>query len=242
MKYIFTIFAALAVAGVSAIPLNGNRTDLLNGNRSLALSNMVNILNGDRMEKNPLDKDLLDFVKLVPLDKLRPIVDKYLNDSKLIISIHYALSEEYHKLVYAVEALPEHHKYVLYLQESGFDKIRELKMIHEILGMKDYVPPSFLLMNQFIMADSEGGLSGFIKEYVDILPAKEIKELHQKKLKESAAFKKFSSYMLSEKLVQLSKALAEQKAFKEFLQKSLEHGIDYVAVQDLKLRIIGFRP
>ncbi|XP_015182073.1 PREDICTED: uncharacterized protein LOC107069346 [Polistes dominula] len=227
MKYVFTIFVALVVAGVSAIPLNDNMG------------------NDEEMRRNALDRDIIDFLKLIPVDELRPIMDKYANDSKLEASTLWLLTDEFHQLVYAVEALPEHQKYVRYLQESGFDKIRELKIIHQLLGMKDYVPPSLFLLStisQYNLVDSEGGWSGYIKEFVEVLPVKEIKALHNKKLKESAAFKKFSSYVLSEEMSQLSKDLAKQQAFKEFLQKTLEHGIDYYAFVDLALRILGFRP
>ncbi|XP_043500778.1 uncharacterized protein LOC122523190 [Polistes fuscatus] len=236
MKYVFMIFATLVVAGVSAIPLNGDR--------SLSLNNLVNEVNDSEMKKNALVKDILDFIKLIPMDKVLPIMNRYENDSKLQASLHYAMSEEFHELVYSVEALPEHQKYVLYLQESGFDKIEELRMIHDVLGMEDYVPPSFLLLtiSQYNLAESEGGLSGYIKELVETLPVKKIKELHNKKLKESAAFKKFSSYLLDEKFSQLYKDLAKTEAYKEFIQKSLEHGINYHAAQDLGLRVLGFRP
>ncbi|XP_047368731.1 uncharacterized protein LOC124956657 [Vespa velutina] len=244
MKYVFTFFATLIVVGVSAIPLNGDRTDLLNGNRpDIFIDNLLGIFNGNNEEENPLDKDLLDFVRLIPLDKLTEIANKYINDSLLIKQHEYVTSEEFHNLVYAVEDTQQHQKYVLYIQESGYDKIREIQMIHSALGMKDYVPPK--PSNEVFKKHDqkrEGGLNGFIKEYVAILPVKEIKELHEKKLKESEAFAKFSSYILSQELREICKELGEIKPVKEMLRALDKVHIDYLAIMDLQLRILGFRP
>lgn len=240
MKYLLTFFATLFVVGVSAVPLNGNRTDLLNGNRSdILINTFLGIFNGNTSEPNPLDKDFVDFVKLLPSDKLRAIGDKYENDTKIKESIHYLTSKELHELVYAVEALPEHHRYVLYLQESGYDKIRELQAIHKILGMKDYVPPKPSHQVFKKNDDSEGGLNGLIKECIAILPVKEIKELHQKKLKESPAFAKFVSYLRDKKLSKIWKNLIETPEFKKMDKKLKENGIVYAAIIDLFLRVIG---
>ncbi|XP_035728635.1 uncharacterized protein LOC118444452 [Vespa mandarinia] len=244
MKYVFTFFATLIVVGVSAIPLNGDRTNLLNGNRSdIFINNLLGIFNGNNTEENPLDKDLIDFVRLIPHDKLKKIATKYLHDTQLIKQHEYVTSEEFHNLVYAVEALPEHQRYVLYIQESGYDKIRELKAIHSALGMKEYVPPK--PSNEVFKKNDErnkGGLNGFIEEVVAILPVKEIKELHEKKLKESKAFAKFSSYILSEELQEIYKELRDKEQMKEMLGALKKIDIEFMAILDLQLRIVGFRP
>ncbi|XP_046836337.1 uncharacterized protein LOC124431954 [Vespa crabro] len=243
MKYVFTFFATLIVVGVSAIPLNGDRTDLLNGNRSdTFIDNLLGIFNGNNKEENPLDKDLLDFARLIPQDKLNEIAKKYVNDSQLIKQHEYVTREEFHNLVYAVEALPEHQKYVLYIQKSGYDKIREIQWIHSILGMKDYVPPN--PSNEVFKKNdknNEGGLNGFVNEIVAILPVKEIKELHEKKLKESKAFAKFVSYIQSEKLHKIWKELIDKEPTKEMLGALKMIGINYMAVLDLQLRVVGIR-
>ncbi|KAL2731840.1 Protein G12 [Vespula squamosa] len=228
MKYVLTFFAALVVVGVSAVPLNGNRTDLLNGNRSEIFARQFLDLYNDNDTENPLDKDLIDFVKLVPIDKVHDILEKYENDSKIKKSADYVQSEEFHQMIYDVEALPEHNRYVLYLQESGYDKIRELKMIHKALGMKDYVPPkpSYQVFKKD--DDSEGGLTGLIKEIIGILPEKEIKELHEKKLKESPAFAKFSSYIRNEKFSKICKDLLNKPVVQKAIKESRENGIDYL--------------
>lgn len=243
MKYILTFLAALVVVGVSAIPLNGNRTDLLNGNRSnIFHANIFGIFNGNESEPNPLDKDFFDFLELLPWDTFNKIAEEYENNTEIIETYHFVKSKEFHKLVYAVEALPEHHRYVLYLQESGYDKIRELKAMHSYLGMEDYVPPE--PSHQVFKRDnnSEGGLSGLIKEYIEILPVKEIKELHEKKLKDSPAFAKFISYLRDEKFSKIMKALVENKNVKKIIKVSKKNGLDFFVITDFFLRIIGLRP
>ncbi|KAL2722968.1 Protein G12 [Vespula maculifrons] len=228
MKYILTFLAALVVVGVSAIPLNGNRTDLLNGNRSnIFHANIFGIFNGNESESNPLDKDFLDFLELLPWDTLNKIAEEYENNTDIIETYHFVMSKEFHNLVYAVEALPEHQRYVLYLQESGYDKIRTLQTIHKILGMKDYVPPEPSHQVFKRGNNSEGGLSGLIKKFIATLPVKEIKELHEKKLKDSPAFAKFISYLRDEKFSKIMKALIENETVKRSIKVSQKNGLDF---------------
>nr|KAF7394405.1 hypothetical protein H0235_017000 [Vespula pensylvanica] len=240
MKYILTFLAALVVVGVSANPLNGNRTNLLNGNRSNIFSeNFLDIFNGNYTPS--LEREFSDFFRLIPLDKLGEIFETYKNDPEIINAIYYLKSDKLHQLVYAVEDLPEFHKYVLYFQEAGLDKIRQLKVLHLIFGMKDYVPPKsshdvFKKRNNF-----KPGFKGFIEAYIGILPTKEIKELYEKKSKESESFAKFISYYKSNKHSILRQKLSETPEVQTLLKMLKLVGIDYMGIEDLYLRIIGMR-
>ncbi|KAF7380854.1 hypothetical protein HZH66_014230 [Vespula vulgaris] len=218
MKYILTFLAALVVVGVSANPLNGNRTNLLNGNRSNIFSeNFLDIFNGNYTPS--LEREFSDFFRLIPMDK----------------------SDKLHQLVYAVEDLKEFHDCVLYLQEAGLDKIKQLKLLHLIFGMKDYVPPKpshdvFKKGNNF-----KPGFKGFIEAFIGILPAKEIKELYEKKSKESETFAKFISYYNSNKHFTLRQKLSETPEVQTLLKMLKLVGIDCLAIEDLHLRMIGMR-
>ncbi|KAI4503211.1 hypothetical protein M0802_001433 [Mischocyttarus mexicanus] len=227
------------VVGVSAVPLNEDRTNLLKNGGSNIVENFLDAFNGNNSGLTPLDRDFLDFAKLIPLDKLRVIAHKYANDSEIRHSYHFVMSKAFHNLVYAVEALPEQHRLVHILEEAGVSAIRNLKIIHRVLGMKDYVPPPAQELKNVQRA--EGGLSGFIKEYIEILPVEEINELHQKKLVESKAFAKFDSYIRSPRFAEIVVSLKATKEHKELVQKSLENGIDFRLIADLNARIIGYK-
>lgn len=236
MKLILTLIAALVVFEISAVPLKSNKLD--------TVKTLLEVFNENNEELSLLDRDFLDFVKLIPIDKLVTIIQKYENDPEILRSYDYVTSEEFHNLVYAVEALPEHRRYVRVLQEAGYNKIRELKLIHDFLGMKEYVPKQRRSLDQQLETNnsSEGGLSGFVKEFIAILPVKEIKELHEKKLVESQAFAKFNLYVSSSRFRRILTNLTGTEQYKQIVQKALEHGIDLVLLNELNSRIIGYKP
>ncbi|XP_046836364.1 uncharacterized protein LOC124431970 [Vespa crabro] len=239
MKYVLTFFTALIVVGVSAVPFNGNRTNLLNGNRSNIFNeNSYDMFNGNYTPS--LDKELSDFTKLIPLDKLGAILERYKNDPQIINGYTYLYHNHFHSLVYAVEALPEYHRYVLYLQESGFDIKRRIKIFHLMYGMEDYVPPK-PLYELFKKEDNfEGGFKGLFKEIIAILPVEELKELHRRKLKESETFSKFVSYVSDKKFSDIRKDLKEKKPMQEIIKYLGLVGIDCLAYEDLLKHIFGF--
>ncbi|XP_043500777.1 uncharacterized protein LOC122523189 [Polistes fuscatus] len=241
MKFVLTIFAAIVVVGVSAVPLI-EKINSLNGNRSNIVEQFLDAFNGNNSGVTPLDRDFYDFAKLVPLDKLRAIAHKYANDSEIRHSYHFVMSEEFHNLVYAVEALPEHHKMVQSLEAAGVSAIRNIKIIHRALGMKDYVPPPSSTLELKNMKPDERGLTGFIKEYIEILPVEKIKELHQQKLRESQAFIKFDRHIRSSQFRQTVMELASTEEHKEMLKVSLKNGIDILMICELFARIVGYLP
>ncbi|KAK2585723.1 hypothetical protein KPH14_010336 [Odynerus spinipes] len=121
-------------------------------------------------------------------------------------ALNYRFTNEFHNLLYAVVDLSEFHKYVLYLQEAEYDLIRELKLMHEMREMEDYVPPK-QSNEQLIKETRKGGVCGYLNDFIALLPKEKIQKLHRKKLKESPAFAKFSSYILSEKYTEIKKTL-----------------------------------
>lgn len=241
MKYLLAFFAALVVVGVSAVPFNGNRTDLFNGNRSDIFSEtFLDIFNGNYTPS--LEKEFWEFRKLIPADKFGAIVEHFKNDPEIINGINYLHHKHFHGLVYNMEALPEFHRLVHYLQESGFDIIKKLKIFHLIVGMEDYVPPPKPSHNVFKReANFESGFKGYIKAIIAILPVKEIKELHNKKLKESESFAKFSSYIKSQKFSEICTDLGKRNETKELVHNMKLVGMDVIDIGDLHLRMLGFR-
>ncbi|XP_047368743.1 uncharacterized protein LOC124956663 [Vespa velutina] len=231
MKYVLTFFAAIIVVGVSAVPFNGNRSNIHN-------ENSFDVFNGNYTPS--LDKEFSDFMKLIPLDKLGVILEKYKNDPVIINGYTYLYHKHFHGLVYAVEALPEYHSLVLYLRESGLDIIKRIKIFHLMYGMEDYVPPK-PLYELFKKEDNfEGGFKGLFKEIIAILPVEELKELHKRKVKESETFSKFVSYVSDPKFFDIRKALGEKNQTQELIKNMRLVGIDYLGYEDLLKHIFGF--
>lgn len=218
MKYAYAILAAMLMVGASSFPLSLTSSDL---------------------ELNELDHDIIDFIRLIPEDEFVRVIEEHGNDPELWKSIAYLLSDDFHNLVYAAEDLHEFHRYVLYLQKAGYDAIRELRHVHEALGMKEYVPPKEPkeLANSF---KKGGGYSGLVDDLLAILPKKEIKALHERKLKESPAFAKFAAAVRSPTFTEIKSNLVAQKAMQNLFRESKAHGIDYHKFYSLRYTLLGF--
>ncbi|XP_035728634.1 protein G12-like [Vespa mandarinia] len=213
MKYQLTFIASLILIGVSAYSPNIDWT------------------------MNELDHDIIDFLKIMPVRQILNIVEKYNSDPEMIAIGKYVMSDEFRQLLYTVEDLQEFKNFVLYLQEAGYNKIREMKALHVLLRMRDYVPPQ---PSNLMVETGYGGLNGFINEIVAVLPKEKIQELHQQKLVKSAAFAKFNSYVLSEKYVQIENALNSKNEYKKLKERSNAVGLDIQAINKFKYQLLGF--
>lgn len=194
----------------------------------------------DKMKKNPLDTDFKDFVKLVPAKELASILEKYSDDEKTLESLAWILGDEYSNMTCALENLPEYKALIKYIQESGYNRMVKFRILHDAYGSEEYIPLSLIRLNSEEL--SETGINGYLKEYSAILPLEKIKRLHDKKMVESSAFMKFSNCINSNKYYGIVDSLESRQEYKDFVQKSKEAGIDFVAIQNLKLRILGFEP
>ncbi|KAI4483259.1 hypothetical protein M0804_008314 [Polistes exclamans] len=193
-----------------------------------------------KIKKNPLDKDFKDFLKLIPAKELASILEKYSDDEETLKSFAWILGCEYSNMTRALENLPEYKALIKYIHESGYNGMVRFRILHDAYGSEEYIPPSLVRLNSEEM--SETGINGYLKEYFAILPLEEIKRLHDKKMVQSPAFMKFSTYINSNKYYRIVDSLESSQEYKNFVRKSKEAGIDFVAIQNLKLRILGFGP
>lgn len=214
MKYHLTFLASLFVIGVSALPLDND------------------------WSLNELDHDILDFYSVLPVNKVLELAKKLQNDPEVKATLNYVESNEFHRLLLAVEDLPEFKKYVLYLQEAGYNEIREIKSIHEITGMDEYVPPK---QSKLMMENEYGGLNGYIKDVLALLPKEKIQKLHQEKLVKSPAYAKFNSYVRSDKFAQLKNDLRSKKEYIELKERSYAAGLDIEAIEKFKYQLLGIQ-
>ncbi|KAL2722967.1 protein G12-like [Vespula maculifrons] len=215
MKYHLTFLASLILVGVFGYPLDDNDWSM-----------------------NDLDHDIMDFYKTLPINKILLITEKYRKDPEVQVTLRYITGDEFHRLLSNVEDLPEFKKFVLYIQEAGYNKIREMKAIHLLAGMKDYVSPKQPNPMEEV---GYGGLNGYINDIVALLPKEKIQKLHQEKLVTSAAFSKFNSYIRSEKYVQLKDALTSKNEYLELKERSNAAGLDIEAIEKFKYQLLGIQ-
>ncbi|XP_023289669.1 uncharacterized protein LOC105699026 [Orussus abietinus] len=183
-----------------------------------------------------LEDDFLDFIALIPQDKVIEIVHDYAaNDAEFQATIKYLQSEEFKKLILAVDALPEYIDFLNYLHFAGIDVYTGINQIHEILGLEGLKPPS----GRKIQPRITGGLTGLLEDIKNVLPIQEIRALYQEKLKTSKAFAEFIKVIESPEFQKIVDALEANPEFQHIILTAEQHGIDVQAVADFLNTVFG---
>ncbi|XP_071639787.1 uncharacterized protein [Temnothorax longispinosus] len=192
-----------------------------------------------------LIKELEDFINLIDLEKYLNIIIQYINeDEKVQKALLYTFTTEFHDLLRAVEATKEHQALVAYLEKAGFPVVKAIQELHHAIGMEKYVPPNVksYFMSLIKTQKIGDGMKGLIVDLYNVLPLKEINALHAKKMRTSKVFVKFIRTLSSEELRKLVTDLRATKAYKEFITKTLEKGLELEAAAILNGLIIGIKP
>ncbi|KAJ4440685.1 hypothetical protein ANN_08833 [Periplaneta americana] len=212
-----------------------------------------------------LQDDLNDFLALIPTDEILAIAMDYLaNDAEVQELVAYLQSDDFHKIITTIEALPEFANFYNFLKEHGLDVVDYINEIHSIIGLPPFVPPSRRHARRGV------GINGLIDDVIAILPVDELKALFQEKLETSPDFKalydairspefqilaiamdylandaevqELVAYLQSDdfhKIITTIEALPEFANFYNFLK---EHGLDVVDYINEIHSIIGLPP
>ncbi|XP_077260696.1 uncharacterized protein LOC143896620 [Temnothorax americanus] len=192
-----------------------------------------------------LIKELEDFINLIDLEKYLNIIIQYINeDEKVQKALLYTFTTEFHDLLRAVEATKEHQALVAYLEKAGIPVVNAIQELHHAIGMEKYVPPNVksYFMSLIKTQKIGDGMKGLIVDLYNLLPLKEIDALHAKKMRTSKVFVKFIRTLSSKELRKLVIELRATKAYKKFITKTLENGLELEAAAILNGLIIGIKP
>ncbi|XP_069688223.1 protein G12-like [Periplaneta americana] len=141
-----------------------------------------------RAERN-LQDDLNDFLALIPTDQILAIAMDYLaNDAEvqeLVLSsrVAYLQSDDFHKIINTIEALPEFANFYNFLKDHVLDVVDYINENHSIIGLPPFVPPSRRHARRGV------GINGLIDDVIAILPVDELKALFPEKMETSPDFK-----------------------------------------------------
>jgi len=191
-----------------------------------------------------LVEELIDFVKLLPVEEIFNKIVEYINeDEKVLKAFEYLLTPEFHDLVRELEALKEHQALVSYLEKIGLPVIEALQEFHRAIGMEEYVPPKIkkLLESQIETQKIGDGMQGLLKDLYDLLPLDKIDALFEKKIKTSKVFVDFIAKISSRKFHKIVNNLINHEVYKKFVTKTKENGFDFEAIANFNSRIIGFK-
>jgi len=85
----------------------------------ITVSNNVSVYQ-DQLSVYMVIDEIIDFVKLIPIDLIAEIISKYtLEDEKVQNAMLYLSSSEFHFTLHKLEALKEFKTLVVYLEEAG---------------------------------------------------------------------------------------------------------------------------
>ena len=179
-----------------------------------------------------MDDDLQDFLKLIPIDKIKEIVlDYVLNDPEVQSLLAYAQSEDFKNLVLRVEAIPGYIDFINYLEDSGVHAYAYINSIHEIVGL----PP---LERQFLLRRGTG-LRGMIDDIISILPLDDLRALFDEKLATSPDFQNLVKRVQSPEFQALLDQLRNDPEYQNVLKDLKSRGIDVDKVIELLRSLFG---
>ncbi|XP_066592046.1 uncharacterized protein [Prorops nasuta] len=143
----------------------------------------------DSMANPELESHLNDFIKLLPLNKMAVIFDKYVNTEELRKAIEYFHSEEFKSSLLNLEALKEVRQLLLFLQDAGFEAYKMINDVNKLLGTPRIRP--LKLTARIMDTQATGGIEGLLKDISSIIPMAEIKKVTEELWQNSKAFAEF---------------------------------------------------
>ncbi|EZA60607.1 hypothetical protein DMN91_000497 [Ooceraea biroi] len=180
--------------------------------------------------RGELYKDIQDFLDLMPQEEILAITLQYYGEDKEFQTmIQYFQSKEFKNLVAEVEALPEIKILMNYIHDAGIDIYKIVNLLNDALGLPPLTPPSTLVLGTQIT----GGIKGYVKDILAILPSKELNDLYEKKLKTSEAFRSFIKQLESKNFQEIVNKVYVNPKFQALLKHAKDAGIDLIVLKDL---------
>jgi len=245
MKYISTLFAVLAIVSLGqAYHRFSDFGNELKSRRinTLSIADIVHVLFGitvpNYVHDHSLDKDFVDILKPISeknVEKINELIYKYVTEDERVQSgVLYLFTEEFQSALRNTEALKEHHELVIYLEKAGLHVIEAIKLLHQIIGMEDYVPPKTesIFESEIGIQKIGDGMKGLLLDIWKELPVDEMEAVYKEKLQNSKVFADFIEKIKSPILQKIIDDLYANEIYKYFVIASREKGLDFKVLSD----------
>ena len=197
MKFTLAILAVLAVVG----PLNAY--------------DMPSTGSGE------LAKDFQDIFDLIPVHELIDITRTYAaQDKEFQLMTKLVKSPDSKKFVTLVEGAPEFKKLMAYVQTNGLDIYSLLNKYNEILNIPPFKP---LAGPQRAIT---GGVSGYVRDIVDLVPVDKMMDMQQDKMDNSKAFKGLINKITSVEFINFYNSLLQSEVLLKLENHAEQFGLD----------------
>lgn len=188
--------------------------------------------------KGPLHEDFQDFLDLVPVEKVNDVVQDYFkNDYELRAAIKYLLNTTLiHDFYEEYEAIPEAINLFNYLHKEGIEIYYLINEINKALGIKELEPP---IVRANLIKKRTGGIAGYFKDIIKVLPLNDFIHLYAQKLKTSSAYIRYIDQLKSDNYQQLVNKVHKIKSFQIMFNGLKSKGVNTQIVADLVYIVLG---
>nr|XP_033340885.1 uncharacterized protein LOC117228909 [Megalopta genalis] len=181
--------------------------------------------------EGPLYDDVMYFTNMVPLKKITTIAVKYAaEDREFQELIKYVKSNDFKQMVVEVEAIPEYHVFVKYMQDNGVYLADLTNRLNKLLEIPAFVPMDVFATN---------GLKGFYDEIKAEVNYDLFIHGYVYKMRTSAAFRGFVAHLKSGNHQKFINALYANQKYLNFRNMIQSKGIDVALIEDVIYTVLG---
>ncbi|CAL7935489.1 unnamed protein product [Xylocopa violacea] len=180
-----------------------------------------------------LYEDIQYFLDFIPFDKVTNIVLQYAsNDAEFQELLKYFETDEFKTMIREIEAIPQFHYFMTYLENKGVHIISELDKLNKIVG----IPP-------FQRYDEKpritGGLKGLFEDVKALVNYDDFIHGYVHKMRTSSAFREFVGNLKSPGNQKLVCALYENKNYLHFRSMLVSKHLDIALIEDIIYTVLG---
>lgn len=182
-----------------------------------------------------LQKDLADFIELLPAEQLIDIaIDYVFNDREVQKAAAYVKSAEFKEIAIPAMQNREFRSFVGYLDDSGLPVSSNINKVNKLLGLPEVVPSALRRSTR-----AGGGVRGMLDAMEAILPVDEINALFEEKKQTSDAFKYMVDRLHAQEFVTIVHELSLNEDFRTFGFTAAKYGVSLEKMTSFISKLIG---
>ncbi|XP_046403588.1 uncharacterized protein LOC124169130 isoform X3 [Ischnura elegans] len=168
--------------------------------------------------------DLLDeLLSMIPMDKIVDILVQHLeNDPEVQEAAAYLKSDDFKKMVSAVESMPEFKDFIKYLHDSGLDSYKFINIIDDVLGLPHINP---VVSDRKYHHANPRSIMSMIMEMLAVIPIDEIKAFYHDKVENDPDFQALLARLRSPEFKKIVDAVKAMPQYTDLINRLKEHGI-----------------
>ncbi|XP_003705561.2 uncharacterized protein LOC100878003 [Megachile rotundata] len=184
--------------------------------------------------EGPLYEDIQYFIDMIPMEKVVDIILQYtIKDAEFQQLLKYMKSDDFKQLVQELEAIPEFHTFVAYLQNNGVYINDAMNKLNKVIGLPPFQP---LLIEK---AQISGGLTGLFNDVKALVSYDSIIHGYVYKMRTSEAFRGFVAELKSGGNQDFVDTLYKNQRFLSFRHMLVTKGLDLTLVEDVIYIVLG---